>query len=402
MDESDLRVDQRVRRSMRGVVREALITGLAVVVPLIITAIVLATALQYVHSYLSFVSENLSITGRIQTVPLLGQDVKLDALLVEVLTPVVLLVVIFVVGLFVSTTTVGERAVDYFDSFISRIPAVGGIYDSFRQMSDVVLESDVRNFRDVKLVEFPHDGAYTLGFVTTQTPEQLSGPTRHPEMLTLFLPLAPNPVMGGHLVHMPRDKVIDVDMTVEEGIRAVVTSGVAVADADGAGASSLSADDLKNLTGTDPVDGRGAAAEGAEETEATADDGREAAYREANADPSEAPTPDDIAGRNRTDDRADGATDRGTRRDPQTPAEAAGRDPGEADPTGAPPDEHGRDPADREPTGSPPAETARDPSARESIDGPPAETTSEGDEDAPAERSPSTGEESDAEDEADG
>jgi hypothetical protein len=49
-------------------------------------------------------------------------------------------------------------------------------------------------------------------------------------MLTLFLPLAPNPVMGGHLAHIPEDRVYDVDMTVEEGIRTIVTSGVAVSE----------------------------------------------------------------------------------------------------------------------------------------------------------------------------
>lgn len=246
MDESNLRVDQRVRRSMRDVVREALVTGLAVVVPVIITAIVLATALQYVHGYLAIVAEASTLAGNEILVPVWG-EVRLGTLLVEVLTPVVLLGVIFVVGLFVSTTHVGERAVDYFDGFISRIPAVGGIYESFRQMSDVVLESDVRNFRDVKLVEFPTDDTYTLGFVTTETPARLADPVGDSDMLTLFLPLAPNPVMGGHLVHVHRKKVVDVDMTVEEGLRTIVTSGVAVADEGGRDGASLSGERLRDL-----------------------------------------------------------------------------------------------------------------------------------------------------------
>jgi len=51
-------------------------------------------------------------------------------------------------------------------------------------------------------------------------------------MMTLFMPLAPNPVMGGYVVHVPQDRVYDVDMTVEEGIRSIVTSGVATGDSD--------------------------------------------------------------------------------------------------------------------------------------------------------------------------
>lgn len=308
MEESEKHVGERVRRSMRDVAREALVSGLAVVVPLIVTAIVLVTALQYLHSLLSPIVTFVfsPITGKQQAIPLLGMEVKLDVLLVEILTPLVLLVVIFVVGLFVSTTTLGERAVDYFDSFISRIPAIGGIYDSFRQMSDVVLESDVRNFRDVKLVEFPNENTYTLGFVTTETPPQLAGPTNHPDMLTLFLPLAPNPVMGGHLVHVPRDKAIDVDMSVEEGIRAVVTSGVAVADhggGDGRNAG-LSESELRNLTRMGVVDERSEPESDPEvkPDEPVRDDlgrTREEEYRTDSTDPEEATTPEELEKRGR-------------------------------------------------------------------------------------------------------
>jgi len=228
MDESELRMDQRVRRSTRETLRESFVTGLAVVVPVLVTVIVLAIAFQYVYNYLTILARGIIDAGDLVNIPVYG-DIPVGLVVIQLATPAVLLVVIMVVGVFTNTTKWGERAVNYFDYFISQIPAVGGVYQSFRQMSDVMLESDTQSFREVKLVEFPHEGAYTLGFVTTETPDALAQPAGHPDMLTLFLPLAPNPVMGGHLVHMPADRVMDVDMTVEEGIRAVVTSGVAVA-----------------------------------------------------------------------------------------------------------------------------------------------------------------------------
>lgn len=371
MDDSDMRVDRRVRRSVRDVAREAFVSGLAVVVPLIITAVVLATGLRYVHSYLAFFAKNAPITGKTQAVPFLG-EVKLDVLLVEILTPVVLVLVIFVVGLFVTTTPFGERAVDYFDSFISRIPAIGGIYDSFREMSDVVLESDVRNFRDVKLVEFPHDGAYTLGFVTTETPPQLAEPTRHPDMLTLFLPLAPNPVMGGHLVHVPQDAVIDVDMTVEEGIRAVVTSGVAVADTEGdESGSSLSETDLRNLASDELEDTQ--VGQNSEKPDATyaSERRREAAYRADAADPEAATTPDELA-------------ERARERVPQDEPGAARQksDEGGREPTVPPEEAATRQSSERESTVEPPEETAPDSAVREATSEVPEETTRERDDDA--------------------
>jgi len=103
----------------------------------------------------------------------------------------------------------------------------------------------------VKLVEYPHEGTYTLGFETTRTPKPIRDAAGDDSMRTLFLPLAPNPVMGGFLAHIPESRIRDVDMTVEEGMRTVVTTGVAVAGEDTDG---LSREELSRLTGSDMAD----------------------------------------------------------------------------------------------------------------------------------------------------
>jgi uncharacterized membrane protein len=220
----------RVSRSMRETLREAILRGAATLLPVAVTLIVLGALLDFIRRQLRSVAVLV-----IQIPGVNGLITEYDAIswvLFQLLVPVVLVVLMVVVGLVVSRSYYAERSVDYFDSFVTAIPAVGTIYESFRRMSDVIVDSDTQNFRDVKMVEFPHEGAYTLGFVTTRTPEPLRRPTGHEDMLTLFLPLAPNPVMGGHLVHLPSDRVMDVDLTVEEGLRAVVTSAVALRDPD--------------------------------------------------------------------------------------------------------------------------------------------------------------------------
>jgi len=68
------------------------------------------------------------------------------------------------------------------------------------------------------------------------------------DMVTLFLPLAPNPVMGGFLTHIPRDRVSDVDMTVEEAVRIVITSGIATDDAEDGEFRELDPDERSELT----------------------------------------------------------------------------------------------------------------------------------------------------------
>ncbi|WP_255246131.1 DUF502 domain-containing protein [Halolamina sp. CBA1230] len=384
MDESEMRMDQRVRKSTRETLRESFVTGLAVVVPMLVTIVVLAIAFQYVYNYLSLFAQGIVEVDSQVNLPVIG-DIPVGVFVIQLATPVILLAVVMVVGIFTNTTKWGERAVDYFDYFISQIPAVGGVYESFRQMSDVMLESDTQSFREVKLVEFPHEGAYTLGFVTTETPSALADPAGHAEMLTLFLPLAPNPVMGGHLVHMPADRVMDVDMTVEEGIRAIVTSGVAVAGAGGATNAGMSEEQLRDLAGVEHADQQFDPEKDSPtiRRSESVDPDRSSTYDES-IDPERATTPDDIARRERpeaegpapdADTPAEWAHGLETDDANVTPAEEAGRYATEADETERRPAEMaGRDPAEREETDRQPAEAAgRDADQQEETDEPPAE-----------------------------
>lgn len=215
--------------------RDAFIGGLAVVVPFVITLVVLATIVRYIVNYLSAV---IGVSGQQPSPVMLAAAIGL------------LLGVVLFVG-FLTQIRYGETFIAYVDAGLARVPGFGSIYESFREMSDVMMESDEQSFRDVKLVEFPHEGAYTLGFLTAESAGALKAAAGRRDLVTLFLPLAPNPVMGGHLVHVPSDRVMDVDMTVDEGIRTVVTSGVATGGpSDAAGASGLSADDLERIGAT--------------------------------------------------------------------------------------------------------------------------------------------------------
>ncbi|WP_256299644.1 DUF502 domain-containing protein [Haloarchaeobius salinus] len=205
------------RFSPLDLVQDAFVAGLAVVVPLLVTLFVLNVLAGYLFSFLDAVVLALEEAGMSQGV---------SVMFVQALTIVVVLSVVLVIG-FLTRFRYGEAAISYVDGFVARIPGFGSIYDSFREMSEVIVQSEERNFRDVKLVEFPQDETYTLGFLTTSTPQPLQEAVGRNDMVTLFLPLAPNPVMGGNLVHVPEHRVVDVDMTVEEGIRTVVTTGVA-------------------------------------------------------------------------------------------------------------------------------------------------------------------------------
>ncbi|MFB6112459.1 MAG: DUF502 domain-containing protein [Halobacteriaceae archaeon] len=214
--------ESTAQRRLYGSARSALLTGVAVVVPILITLYVLNVAVDILTQVLQpFVTGLVSLN-------LTGQESQLFA---QVIAVVLLGAITFLIGVVANFQT-GQRAISYFDLLVERLPGIGGVYKSFRKMSDVLLESDTENFQSVVLVEFPSMESYTLGFETTQTPDEIEDAAGAEEMVTLFLPLAPNPVMGGHLAHIPSDRVMEVDMTVEEGMRTIVTTGVAATEGD--------------------------------------------------------------------------------------------------------------------------------------------------------------------------
>jgi len=215
-------------------VRETMLTGVTVVVPLLITAYVVVALLDFVANML---------------VPLV-ELVPVDSVtIVGGVTASVVAALVFLTGT-VAHSPFGDRAIGGVDDAVGRVPGVGAVYRSFRRMGDAMLESDADNFRDVRLLEFPTDGSYTVAFVTADTPDGICEATDNDKMTTVFLPMAPNPVMGGFVVNVPDDRLRDVDMTVEEAFRTVVTSGVGI-DAASHGRDGLSENELRDLDLTD-------------------------------------------------------------------------------------------------------------------------------------------------------
>ncbi|WP_080505120.1 DUF502 domain-containing protein [Halorubrum aethiopicum] len=241
--------------SGRRRLRRAFLTGVAVIVPLVITVVVLTIVFNAVYDYLDAFSSAIAVVSPEFVLPGVGRVGR--ELLIEIVTPVVFVALILLIGLAVESTRYGELAVDYVDLAMEQVPGIGSVYEGFRQMSDAMLESDGGNFREVVLVEFPTEGTYTLAFVTSETPEAVAAPTGSADgegMRTLFMPMAPNPVMGGHVVFVPESRIVEIDLTVQEGIRALVTSGVALEGAtDDIGG--FSDEELRHLSVPDRVEG---------------------------------------------------------------------------------------------------------------------------------------------------
>jgi len=218
LDPDDAEIVGR-RQSPRELLRKSLVTGAAIILPLAVTLLVLSFVVNFLSNALSPISQTA-----VSQLPFNNENI------VRAITVVVLLVVMLVVGFLAEFTEGGSSIGNRFDHFMESIPGIGSVYTSFNEMSELLLDSDTESFQDVKLVQYPVEGSYTVAFKTADTPATLESDTGHDEMITLFMPMAPNPVMGGFVIHVSTDRVVDTDMTVEEGIRSIVTSGVAIGE----------------------------------------------------------------------------------------------------------------------------------------------------------------------------
>jgi uncharacterized membrane protein len=118
-------------------------------------------------------------------------------------------------GRFVHRT--GERVLD-------RIPVVRNVYSAFKQIFEAVLARRSNAFREVALIEYPRKGVWSIGFLTGATTGEVQGRTQ-PDVVNVFLPTTPNPT-SGYLLFVPRSDVVVLDMTIEDGIKMVVSGGI--------------------------------------------------------------------------------------------------------------------------------------------------------------------------------
>lgn len=239
------------------ILRDVFLTGLAVVVPLMVTLYLIWLIVGWFGRALRPFISLLEISGLINFIQQRGLIVLLleagiygDVIgLVSELVAVVLFTLAVIAIGFLAQYRYGEWLVGSFDYAISSIPGIGTLYQSFRQVGLLLMDTSADDFKGVKLVELLHDETYVLAFETNES-EEVAAATGHDQVQTLFIPMAPNPVTGGFLAYVPEERVMDVDITVEEGIRAILTSGIAADESERPNAVNL--EDITPIGDRDP------------------------------------------------------------------------------------------------------------------------------------------------------
>ncbi|MFC6952727.1 DUF502 domain-containing protein [Halorubellus litoreus] len=196
--------------------RRAALTGIATMLPVFVTVAALLFAWSVLSGFLRPIADVVLFF-------FFGESFPVTVL--EVAVGVTLLALTVLVGAVAEARGEASTLAGELESVVAAVPVVGTIYETAGRLSEMFFDNDTGSFQEVVLVELPDDGLHTLGFVTAAPPESVQDAVDAD--LTVFVPLAPNPVMAGFLANVSRDQVTDVDMSVEEGVQSVMTTGVA-------------------------------------------------------------------------------------------------------------------------------------------------------------------------------
>lgn len=136
---------------------------------------------------------------------------------------IVLIVVLIIIGA-LTRVLLGRTLVLLSENLLNRMPVVRGVYGATKQIVETVLKSQSEAFRQVVLFEYPRRGNWAMGFVTGTTKGEIQALTDD-DVVNVFLPTTPNPT-SGYLLFVPRRELMPLSMTVEEGIKMIITGGI--------------------------------------------------------------------------------------------------------------------------------------------------------------------------------
>jgi uncharacterized membrane protein len=190
--------------------KKYLITGLLIWIPLVITLWVL----------------KLIVDALDQTLLLLPREFQTEnwlGLHVPGMGVVMTLVIVFVTGL-ATTNLIGARLVLFWHEILHRIPVVNSIYSSVKQISDTLFSSNGQAFRKALLVRWPHREMWTIAFLTGKPGGDIVNHLQG-DYVSVYVPTTPNPT-GGYFVVVARQDVIELDMSVDEALKYVISMGV--------------------------------------------------------------------------------------------------------------------------------------------------------------------------------
>ena len=215
MVQSTPKQDSNLANRLQQDLKNDLIAGLLVVIPLATTIWLSSIVSKFVLTLVTSVPKQLN--------PFITLNPLLQDLINLTLGLTVPLLAILLIGL-MARNFVGRWLLEFGEGTLSKIPLAGSVYKTLKQLLETFLRDNSKRFRRVVLVEYPREGLFSVGFVTG-----VVGPSLQPELeqtlLSVFIPTAPNPTTGWSTL-VPETSVKDLDISVEDAFRTIISAGI--------------------------------------------------------------------------------------------------------------------------------------------------------------------------------
>ena len=196
---------------MFAYIRKCFISGLLLWLPIWVTLLVIKFLVDLLSKSL------LLLPHQYQPDVLLGYHIPGIGVIIT-------LAVLFLSGMF-AANFIGRRLVQLGDMIIKRIPIVKTVYTGVKQVTDTLFKPGGQSFRKVFLVQYPHAGMWTIAFQTGEAGKEIDTKLGFEPTITIFVPTTPNPT-GGFLMVVPRKNTIELEMSVDQALKYVISLGV--------------------------------------------------------------------------------------------------------------------------------------------------------------------------------
>ena len=200
-----------VRPTIFGRLRTYMFAGILVTAPIGITLYLTWVIVHFIDS---------------KVMPLLPQKYNPETFLpfsIPGIGLIVMLIALTLIG-WLTAGILGRWIIRFSEHLLARMPVVRNIYSAIKQIVETVMAQQSSAFREVVLIEYPRRGIWAVGFITGGTVGEVQNITDD-KMVNIFLPTTPNPT-SGFLLFVPEKDVYRLSMTVEEGIKMVISAGI--------------------------------------------------------------------------------------------------------------------------------------------------------------------------------
>lgn len=201
------------RQGLFGGVRASFLTGLIVIAPIGLTIWLIWTVVGWIDGWvLPFVPHQFRPEEYIG-INLRGVGV------------IIFLIFTVIVG-WIAKGLIGRSLIRWAESIVDRTPVVRSVYSGIKQIAETVFAQSERNFEKACLVEYPRRGIWAIGFISTAAKGEITEKAREDgEMVSVFVPTTPNPT-SGFLLFFPKDDIVELDMSIEDAAKLVISAGL--------------------------------------------------------------------------------------------------------------------------------------------------------------------------------